>query len=158
NPRSPASASPESLRRTRSYARSATRLLVAHLETHEPLDRQPLSALAGELSDRLLVVANPRLLEERVLLVQLLDLAAADLLEHVPGTTGPPRLRIEERALAGDEVRGHVVARDTERHLRHAGGDVLRHRARELLRRLVRPARHLDDHADLVVVMDVRSD
>src|SRR5688572_26379673 len=69
-PRSPARASPESLRRTRGYFRSLMRSTgsgLAHLEAHEALHRQRLARilrrLLHEVADRLLVVAYPRLPE-----------------------------------------------------------------------------------------------
>src|SRR5918993_2549661 len=86
SPLSPASASPDSLSSMREYATAVVvtdALLLAHLEPREaPHDQRGAGFLAGvghELTNRLRVIANPRLVEQRVLRIELVDLAVDDL-------------------------------------------------------------------------------
>src|SRR5512134_1486611 len=82
-PRSPASASPEILRRTRRYRSSEGRFMrlgsLADLETREPGHFDLLAGLRGhlgdELLDRLVRVLHEGLREKCVLLEELLELA-----------------------------------------------------------------------------------
>src|SRR5688572_3622602 len=82
DPLSPASASPDSFSRTREYATAVAvtgPLLLAHLEPGKAAHRQRradlLACLSHELANRLRVVAHPRLIEQRVLGVELVHLA-----------------------------------------------------------------------------------
>src|SRR3954466_10131810 len=70
NPLSPASASPDSLIRTRGYLSAVKRFSrLADLESREATDLNVLAGLRGhllhEIADGLLVVPDPRLVEQR---------------------------------------------------------------------------------------------
>src|SRR5215207_7122925 len=132
SPLSPASASPDSLRRIREYATAVAvtgALLLAHLEPREAPHRQRrprrLACVIDELTDRLRVIAHPRLIEQRVLRVELVHLPVDDLADHRLGLASGAGLLLVDPALAVDDVALDLVAIDAERNLRHAGRDVL---------------------------------
>src|SRR5438067_3418172 len=105
-------------------------------------------------------VAEERLLEQAVLLVELLDLAGDDLVEHRLRLPLLAQLRAVDALLLIELRRGHVLAAQPPR---IAPGDLHRDVLHQRLELLVaggevRLAVHLDEHADLSAQMDVRAD
>src|SRR5436305_7901312 len=104
-PFSPASASPESLRSTRGYFKSATCQcsLFAELIANEATDLDVLARLRRrllhEVTDRLASVANPLLVHERDILVEGLDFSFDDLFDHVLRLAAGPNLFVKDAAL-----------------------------------------------------------
>src|SRR5215831_4502464 len=178
-------ASPESLSRTRLYARPAlamtlrqARLLgdlggevvlllfqaLAELVAGEAANLAVFADLADELvqeiADRLLVVLDPCLLEETDLLLPLGDLAIDDLADDVLRLARLARLLQADAALLLDRVGRNVLGGEVER---VHGGDLQRHLAHERLERVaagdeVCLAVHLEQHADAVVRVNVGAD
>src|SRR5687767_10141256 len=165
DPLSPASASPDNLSRTREYATAVAVTgpsLLTHLEPHEAPDRERragfLAGLRHELLDRLRLVTDPFLVEQRVLLVELVDLSVNDLAEDVLRLAGVPRLLLIDPPLSVDDLGRDLLAGDAERDLGNAGGNVLCDRPSELDNRRPGAASDVDQNRDASVVMHVRPD
>src|ERR1700722_3792616 len=180
NPRPlpPASASPDSLRRTRGYltsqprgplatadsAPAATSLLLAHLEPSEPSHGDLLAHLGREfvhqIGNRLLGIAHPLLVQQGDVLVERLDLAGHDLVDQVLGLPALAHLLLEDAALALDTVGRDAVLVHAHRVGR---GDMLGDLLDQGLELGVPGdeiglAVDLDEDADLAVVMDIGAD
>src|SRR5918992_2092682 len=167
-PLSPARASPESLTRTRGYLTPAgdsdTQLLGAELE---PDEAAHLNVLAGlrrhllhEIGDGLAGVAHPRLVHERDVLVERLELTRHDLLDHVLRLAALTNLLLEDTPLLLDAVRRHAIAIHRDRRSRR---DVLGERTRQVLEIVgagdeVGLAIQLDEDGQLAVVVQVMAD
>src|SRR5690348_17851508 len=146
NPLSPARASPESLSKTRGYFRSlmnesssevndppASRF--AQLVANEAPHLDVLTRLRGrffhEIADRLLGIAHPRLVEQRDVFIECLDLALDDLVDHVLRLSLGLDLFDEDAALGVDLVLRHLILVDGNG---SGGRDVFRDRLAELLK------------------------
>src|SRR5688572_5761467 len=162
--RSPIRASPESLRRIRLKTGSAIGpCLGPDGESREAADDDVLAGRAGELGaqllDRLAVVlvgVDVHLVQEDGLLHPLAQLALGDLAANLLGLVGGLLLEHAQLGLLG--VLRDVLLGDVLR--RRGGGDVQRDVAGErrevvVARDEVRVAVDLDQHADLVVGVDV---
>src|SRR5688572_3562254 len=158
----PASASPDSLSRMREYATAVAvtgALLLAHLEACETANCQRrsrrLAGLLDELTDRLGVVTHPRLIEQRVLGVEPVDLTLDDLTEHRFGLACRSRLLLVDAALAVDDVGLDLLPVDAERHLRNACGNVLRDGLRHGEHGITAATNDVDQDRDPAVVVHV---
>src|SRR5437868_12431223 len=90
-------------------------LFLADLHSREPAHARVRTERLHKCVDRLLVVLDERLLEERDRLEEAVELAFDDLGPRLLGFALFSRLRLEDRALALDLVLRHVVTSDEAR-------------------------------------------
>src|SRR6266540_2230733 len=149
-----AKTSPESFSTTRSYRdASPTRLLLlfADLDPDEPSDGCLLAELAQQLADRRLRLADERLLDENVRLVEAVQAAFDDLGDGLLGLPFVAGELLEHGSLLVHHVGGDIVARDVL-------GRCRRDMERDVVRDLpgLRVGRvdptDLDEHADVPAV------
>src|SRR6266508_6274360 len=149
-----AKTSPESFSTTRSYRdASPTRLLLlfADLDPDEPSDGCLLAELAQQLADRRLRLADERLLDENVRLVEAVQAAFDDLGDGLLGLPFVAGELLEHGSRLVHHVGGDIVARDVL-------GRCRRDMERDVVRDLpglrvgrVDPA-DLDEHADVPAI------